>query len=183
MRIDLATNAATCLYFGRVLEELDDITCDLESREKEIQRSPLALLNIVFEANGSHTERYRQERDIDVCVMERETGTSSFIHGGSLAPGDVMNYEGLTRELHALDAKLLFLDGVMNWEIAAGKFIQETYKVLSELRAARGLTPLQVSQEQPLKDSLNYHLNLSSLRRFQAQTLQKRVQTQLGVVS
>ncbi|KAI9771493.1 MAG: hypothetical protein M1840_002113 [Geoglossum simile] len=173
MRIDLATNTASSLFFTRVLT---DLTRSLESRGEEMQRSPLAFLNLLFEMHGSMTELYREKRDVEVCVAELQTGTSSLIHSDRITPADEMNNENLMKELHALNAKLLILDGVMNWELSAGKFIRETYTTLSELRA------LSTPQDQPLRDSLDYLLNLSSLRQTQAQTLQKRVQMQLGVL-
>jgi hypothetical protein len=174
MRVDLATNTASSLFFTSRPTELAH---SLESRGEEMQCSPLAFLNLLFEMHGSTTELYREKRDVEVCVVELQTGTSSLIHGDHITSTNTMNNENLMRELHALNAKLLILDGVMNWELSAGKFIRETYTILSELRA------LSTLEDQPLRDSLDYLLNLSSLRQTQAQTLQKRVQMQLGVVS
>ncbi|KAI9866944.1 MAG: hypothetical protein M1813_000342 [Trichoglossum hirsutum] len=174
MRVDLATNTASSLFFTSRPTELAH---SLESRGEEMQCSPLAFLNLLFEMHGSTTELYREKRDVEVCVVELQTGTSSLIHGDRITSTNTMNNENLMRELHALNAKLLILDGVMNWELSAGKFIRETYTILSELRA------LSTLEDQPLRDSLDYPLNLSSLRQTQAQTLQKRVQMQLGVVS
>ncbi|KAI9778892.1 MAG: hypothetical protein M1839_007855 [Geoglossum umbratile] len=181
MRIELATNQTTCLLFNRQPKDLDDLVRDLELSREEIQHSPLAFLNLLFKMHGSCSEEYREERDLEVCRIEVDTATSGLIRR-RIAPTGIVDCESLMRELHAVNAKLLFLDAVMNWELLAGKFIQETYTILSELRAARGLPPFPAPPEQHLRDSLDYHANLSSFRRVQAQTLQKRVQTQLGVL-
>jgi hypothetical protein len=117
---------------------------------------------------------------MEVCEAEDKTGTSILFDAGTTITD--LYYEDLCQKLHVLNARLLFLDGIMNFEVVAGKFIRETFSEFSRLREERGLGALSAITEQGLIDFLDYHLNLSELRRFQEQTLQKRIQTQLGVV-
>jgi hypothetical protein len=71
----------------------------------------------------------------------------------------------------------------MRFEVEAGEFIRETFNVFERLRESRRFEPAaSIPEEQQMKDFLDYHLNLSRLRRAQEQMLQKRVQTQIGVV-
>ena len=145
-----------------------------------LQKNPLLLLSTVFEEYGYSSENFREQLDRDVARMERQSGHTSL---SFRLFQDNKGYEDLTKELHACTTNLIFMENITAFEREWGAFCKETLDVLEALRVERGLETLPKSERVQASQNMDYHLNLSQMRRIQSQSLQKRAQLQINVVS
>jgi hypothetical protein len=111
--------------------------------------------------------------------MERQTGHTSITISLFRQNPD---YERLTRDLNACKTSLIFMDNFTLFEREIGAFCKETLETLELLRHERGLDTMPTGERLAAAQQLDYHLNLSQLRRIQACSLERRVQTQISVV-
>jgi hypothetical protein len=113
--------------------------------------------------------------------MESQTGHTSL--QVRLFQPNQYDYEQLIKNLNACNTTLIFMDSITVFERDLGAFCKETLAVLESLREERGLERLSVGDRVSAIQDLDYHLNLSQMRRTQVLALQKRIQTQINVVS
>lgn len=156
---------------ARVLRQLRESWDSLES-------NPLAFLNIIFADHGQSCEDRRADLDNDVASIERRTGKTSlplFSHDFD------MDHERLNEDLHACNTNLIFLDNVTNFEMSVGKFIKDTYVKFAVLRHEMGIA--STSNYESLSQDTDCLINVCEMRRYQAQSLHRRLQSQINVVS
>jgi hypothetical protein len=111
--------------------------------------------------------------------MERQTGHTSIAISLFRQNPD---YERLTRDLNACKTSLIFMDSITIFEKEIGTFCKEMLETLELLRHEQGLDTLPTGERVAATQQLDYHLNQSQLRRIQACSLERRVQTQISVV-
>lgn len=141
----------------------------------------MAVLNVVYEEYGRTCEAARKRGDDEVVSIESTTGMTSL---RAQAPKEAeKGLAELNKALHATNTNLIFLDNVTNFDVAVGKFIKEAFAKLETLRQIRNLEPAPIPVSQTLQEKIDYLVNLSEFRRYQAQSLHRRVQSQISVVS
>jgi hypothetical protein len=149
-------------------------------RRNILQNNPLLLLSIVFEEYGYSTEAFREELDRDVARIEQQSGHTSLTFR---LFQDNKDYEDLTKDLHSCTTSLIFMENIAEFERDWGVFCKETLDIFEALRIERGLDALTKRERVQAAQNMDYHLNLSQMRRSQALSLQKRAQLQINVVS
>jgi hypothetical protein len=179
IRVNIADRSAICLFFEKDKSEIEDLFKRLQTSRDSLHANPLSLISLLFEEHGYSCEIYRAELDKDVVEMERQTGHTSIAISLFRQNPD---YERLTRDLNACKTSLIFMDNITLFEKGIGDFCKETLETLELLRHERGLDTLPTGQRVAATQQLDYHLNLSHLRRIQACSLERRVQTQISVV-
>lgn len=185
MRINIIDCSATGLYFEQVRLDDEGITSLLKrvhGHRRLLLVNPLAVLGILMEQYGRACERDRTHSDREVVNMEGRTGMTSLVIAKS-SPQDAADYEKLTKALHSCNTNLIFLDNLTNFEVAVGRFIAETLKKFQTIREKRGLETIPVDVHDTLIHNIEYLLNVAEMRRYQAQSLHRRIQTQINVVS
>lgn len=154
----------------------------LHERRQLVHENPLAFLIIIFEEFGNACEVERAHSDDQVVHMEGQTGMTS-LQLRNISDQAEINFEHLIKSLHHCNTNLIFLDNVTNFDMALGKFIKETLVKLELVRTNRGCEPIGEDVQNGLSESIDYLLNASDMRRYQAQSLQRRVQSQINVVN
>lgn len=185
MRINIADCSATGLLFnGDVLNysKIASLLKHLHGHRRLLQVNPLAVLGILMEDYGRKCEYNRARNDQDVVAIEGQTGMTSLriTTSNSLVATD---YELLTKALHSCNTRLIFLDNVTNFEVAVGRFIKETLIKLQMMRERRQLEKIPANIDDTLIQNVEYLLNAAEMRKYQAQSLHRRIQTQINVVS
>jgi len=180
IRVDISNRSATGLFFDVDAAKVDGLLQRLEARRDVLQRNPLSFIGILFEEHGYSCERSRAKLDRDIVEMEQQTGHTSLL----VRPFQPNQHdpEQLIKDLNACNTTLIFMDSICVFEKEIGAFCKETLEVLECLREERGLESLSIGDRVSAIQELDYHLNLSQMRRTQALALQKRVQTQIRVV-
>lgn len=179
IRVNIVDRSAKALIFDYRNPRMNILWERLLIRRNTLQNNPLLLLSILFEEYGYSAEAFREELDRDVASMERRTGHTS------LNPRlfqDKMDFEDLTKDLHACTTSLIFMENITEFERNWGLFCKETLDVLETLRMERGLGFLPKRERVQAAQNMEYHLNLSQMRRSQSLSLQKRAQLQINVV-
>lgn len=183
MRINMFDCSATGLYFHRDMFNdagIASLLKHLHGHRRLLRVNPLALLGILMDEYGRTCERDRTCNDMNVVAMEGQTGMTSLL----IAPRQVATgYELLTKALHSCNTNLIFLDNMTNFEVAIGTFIKETYIKFQTLREMRLLETIPVDVDDTLMQNIEYLLNAAAMRRYQAQSLHRRTQSQINVVS
>lgn len=181
MRVRIVDLSAVGLVFCGSEERARSLLSRSSEHRTRLQQNPLAILNVVYDEHGRDCEYHRERGDDKVVAIETSTGMTSLMRQRAQDAGK--DLEKLTKGLHAANTNLIFLDNVANFEIALGKFIKETMVKLDFLRRTRNLKPVPADVNQVLHQNMDYLINLSELRRYQAQSLHRRVQSQINVVS
>lgn len=185
MRINIVDCSATGLYFERDMlndKGIISLLKRIHGHRRLLLVNPLAILGILMEQYGRACERDRAHNDREVVSMEGRTGMTSLVIAKS-APQDAADYEKLTKELHACNTNLIFLDNLTNFEVAFGRFIAETLKKFQAIREKQRLETIPVDVHDTLIQNVEYLVNVAEMRRYQAQSLHRRIQTQINVVS
>lgn len=184
MRINIADCSATGLYFHwDVLNDsgISDLLKRLDSHRRLLSVNPLALLGILMEEYGRTCENSRAHNDLDVVNIERQTGMTS-LRIATFSPQVTTDYELLAKAIHACNTNLIFLDNLTNFEVGLGKFIKETMIKFHTMRERKQLEPIPADVDDTLTHNIEHLLNAAELRRYQAQSLHRRSQTQINVV-
>ena len=185
MRINIVDCSAIGLYFhGDDLNdrELNRLLKRLHGHRRLLRVNPLALLGILMEEYGRACERDRARNDKDVITLEGRTGMTTPRIATEYA-GDSTDHELLIKALHSCNTMLIFLDNMTNFEVAVGKFIKETLTKFQMIRERRLLEMIPADIDDTLIQVIEYLLNAAEMRRYQAQSLHRRTQTQINVVS
>ncbi|KAL5330662.1 hypothetical protein ACEPPN_000181 [Leptodophora sp. 'Broadleaf-Isolate-01'] len=180
IRVDIAERSAKACVLNYNTSEINALWDRLQVRQGMVQKNPLLLLSIVFEEFGYASELFREQLDREVARIERASGHTSLSFRPSAWNTE---YEALTRDLHACSTDLIFMEHVTEFERTWGAFCKDTLSVLETLRLERGLQGLSKRETVQTAQCMDYHLNLSQMRKTQALALQKRVQLQINVVS
>lgn len=179
MRINVIDGSATVLHFDMSQYLVDSLLQRLDEQRELLRQNPLTYLSVLYGEHGHDCETHRQELDRDVVAMERQTGMTSL----AVYQNVETNYEQLTKRLHACNTNLIFFENIMNFEAAAGQFIKQTLIKLESLQEEAGIAPDASNAYTILVQHMDYLINASEMRRYQAQSLHRRVQTQINVVS
>jgi hypothetical protein len=180
IRVDIVERSAKACVLNDNNSEINALWDRLQVRQSMVQKNPLLLLSIVFEEFGYASELFREHLDHEVARMERASGHSSLSFRPSAWNTE---YEALTRDLHVCNTNLIFMEHVTEFERSWGAFCKDTLGVLETLRLERGLQNFSKRETVQTAQCMDYHLNLSQMRRTQVLALQKRVQLQVNVVS
>lgn len=181
MRISLTDLSAVGFLFCKTEARIRGLLSRLSTNQNRLQQNPLALLSVIYDEYGRSCEMARKRGDDEVVSIESSTGMSSIkVQAPTQAERDLAE---LNKALHAANTNLIFLDNVINFDVAVGKFIKEAFVKLETLRQTQNLEPSPVPVSQALHENMDYLINLSELRRHQAQSLHQRVQSQISVVS
>lgn len=185
MRINIIDCSAIGLNFQR--DELDgagiaSLLKRLHGHRGLLRVNPLAILGILIEEYGRTCERDRAHYDTDVINIEGHTGMTSLLIA-TFDPQVATNYELLTRALHSCNTNLIFLDNMIYFEVAAGRFVKDTLIKFQLLRERKLVEAIPVHVENTLMQNIEYLLNGAEMRRHQAQSLYRRTQSQINVVS
>lgn len=179
IRVNITDRSAICLFFEKNKSKIKDFFRRLQTSRDSLHANPLSFISLLFEEHGYSCEKYRAKLDKDVVEMERQTGHTSI---AILLFRQNPDYERLTRDLNACKTSLIFMDNITLFEEKIGEFCKETLETLEVLRQERDLDTLPTGERVAATQQLDYHLNLSQLRRIQACSLERRVQTQISVV-
>lgn len=187
MRINIVDCSAIGLCFRG--DDLDDrgltrLLKRLHGHRRLLRLNPLALLGILMEEYGRACEIDRARNDKDVITLEGRTGMTTPRIAIEYA-GDATDHELLIKALHSCNTMLIFLDNMTNFEVAVGKFIKETltkFQMIRE-RSLLMLETIPAGIDDTLIQAIEYLLNAAEMRRYQAQSLHQRTQTQINVVS
>ena len=161
---------------------MDDLLGRVKIRRDQLQHSALAFLIILMEEHSNAAEVYRTYLDKETIVIEQQTRMTSLNVGFGDRSMDT-DYETLTRRIHGCNTNLIFLDHVLEFEQRLADFCKQAYSKFWEIRRREQLDDLPPQQHEEFYQAIDYNLNHSVLRRSQAQSLQKRVQSQMSVVS
>lgn len=181
IRISIADLSAVGFVFCKTEAKISDLLSRLSNNQSSLQQNPLAVLNVVYEEYGQSCETARKRGDDEVVSIESTTGMTSLTKQAP-KPGD-RGLAELNKSLHAVNTNLIFIDTVTNFDVAAGRFIKEISVRLETMRQTRNLEPAPVPISQAFYDKIDYLINVAELRRYQAQSLHRRVQSQISVVS
>lgn len=183
MRINVVDCSATGLYFqGDGLNKLNGLLKRLQGHRRLLRTNPLAFLGILMEEYGRTCERDRARNDREVVTIEGRTGMTSLQIANSNSQA-AKDYELLSKDLHSCNTNLIFLDNLTNFEVAVGRFIKETLIRFQMIRERRLLEKILADVDDTLIQNIEYLLNAAEMRRYQAQSLHRRTQTQINVVS
>lgn len=181
MRLRIADFSANAFAFCESEAKVRRLLSRSFENRTRLQESSLAMLNVLYDDFGRECERCRQVADEEVVVLESSTGMTSIrLQTPQKAEKDLAK---LTKALHEVNTKLIFTDNVAHFHVALGKFIKETVAKLEIVRQTRKLNPLPADVSQVLDQNMDYLINLAELRKYQAQSLHRRVQSQINVVS
>lgn len=192
MRINVDDCSATGLYIhGDVSDDggLAGLLKRLHGHRRLLRVNPLGFMGILFEEYGRECERDRARNDDDVVAIEGRTGMTSLriLAVAPFSPGVATDHELLTKALHACNTNLIFLDNLTNFEVEVGRFIKETLIKFQRIRERKAEIRLLETTPPDVDDTLihniEYLLNAAEMRRYQAQSLLRRAQTQINVVS
>ncbi|MCJ1466914.1 hypothetical protein MMC07_005536 [Pseudocyphellaria aurata] len=184
MRINIADCSATGLYLHWDLLNdagVSGLLKRLDSHRRFLSVNPLALLGILMEEYGRTCENSRAHNDMDVVNIERQTGMTS-LRIATFSPKTTTDYGLLSKAMHACNTNLIFLDNLTNFEVAFGKFIKETMIKFQTMREKQSLPPIPADVDDILIHNIDYLLNAAEMRRYQAQSLHRRSQTQVNVL-
>lgn len=185
MRINIADCSATGLYFhGDVLNDVGVATLlkRLHGHRQLLQTNSLVFLGTVMKKYGRSCERDRVRNGIDVVNIEGQTGTTS-LQVASFSTRVAADYELLIKALHSCNTNLISLDNMTHFEVAAGRFVKATLIKFQVLREKRLLEPVPADVDDILTQDIEYLLNAAEMRRYQAQSLHRRTQSQINLVS
>lgn len=179
IRVSIADRSAIGLFFEKDKSKIEDLLKCLETNRGSLHANPISFISLLFEEHGYSCEHYRAKLDRGVVGVERQTGHTS-IHISLFRQNQ--DYERLTRDLNACKTSLIIMDNITSFEKQIGAFCKEVLEMLELLRHERGLNTLPIRERVAAIQQLDYHLNLCQLRRIQACSLERRVQTQISVV-
>ena len=183
MRINVVDCSATGLYFqGDGLKKVNSLPKRLQGHRRLLRTNPLAFLGILMEEYGRTCERDRARNDRDVVTIEGRTGMTS-LPIATFYSQVAKDYELLIEALHSCNTNLIFLDNMTNFEVAVVRFIKETLIRFQMIRERRLLEKIPADVDDTLIQNIEYLLNAAEMRRYQAQSLHRRTQTQINVVS
>lgn len=180
LRINVVDGSTKGLLFDMNTSTIASVLQRLHESRELLQENPLGFLNILLADHGQSCEDHRAVLDRDVVNMEIRTGKTSLRWFSSYIETD---YEKLNKDLHACNMELIFLDNITNFEIVVGKFIKETLAKFEALRHERGIIPDSSYSYETLSQNTDYLINTCEMRRYQAQSLHRRIQSQINVVS
>lgn len=180
LRINIGDGSAKGLLFDTDTSTVASVLQRLHESRELLQENPLSFLNILLADHGKSCEDHRAALDRDVVKMELRTGKTSLRFLSTYVETD---YEQLNKDLHACNTDLIFLDNITNFEMIVGKFIKDTLAKFEALRHERGIVPDSPYTYETLSQNTDYLINVCEMRRYQAQSLHKRIQSQINVVS
>lgn len=180
LRVSVVSGSARGLFFDLDESSASRVTQRLHENRELIRENPLTFLNILFEDHGQSCERHRAHLDREVVRMERRTGKTSIVLFSRAVDTD---YEQLNKDLHACNTELIFLDNITNFEMSLGRFIKETLTKFEALRHESGISSDSMYAYETLSQNMDYLINSCEMRRYQAQSLHRRIQSQINVVS
>lgn len=182
MRINVVDCSATGLYFqGDGLKKVNSLPKRLQGHRRLLRTNPLAFLGILMEEYGRTCERDRARNDRDVVTIEGRTGMTS-LPIATFYSQVAKDYELLIEALHSCNTNLIFLDNMTNFEVAVVRFIKETLIRFQMIRERRLLEKIPADVDDTLIQNIEYLLNAAEMRRYQAQSLHRRTQTQINVL-
>ena len=181
LRTQVSNGLTICLLIAEDDTRINDFIEKLQARRKKVERSPMYFISLVAEDYGYKNEAWRES--LDRFIFDRE----SIIHAASFYT-DIFDEKSdemqrMIVKLHRTKNRLIWLDCTTHFELALVKYSQEMVELYETLRQNRGLTTLSMSHRTLLQQEINFHQNACLLRRYQAQGLQQRVQTQINIVS
>ncbi|MCJ1260167.1 hypothetical protein MMC22_000026 [Lobaria immixta] len=183
MRINVVDCSATGLYFqGDGLKKVNSLPQRSQGHRRLLRTSPLAFLGILMEEYGRTCERDRARNDRDVVTIEGRTGMTS-LQIATFYSQVAKDYELLIKALHSCNTNLIFLENITNFEVAVVRFIKETLIRFQMIRERRLLEKIPADVDDTLIQNIEDLLNAAEMRRYQAQSLHRRTQTQINVVS
>ncbi|KAH8791050.1 hypothetical protein BGZ57DRAFT_875105 [Hyaloscypha finlandica] len=184
LRIDISRGTVVCLLFCKFEKDLNRLwnKLRLPSRCKELRRSPLSFLALLFEDYGSSTEVWRDKLDQEVVRLERRTGMTS-LHISPTVMKIHHEYELFTRDLHSCHTDLIFLGDMLSFEMEFGTFCTRLLDTFEGLRKQNGMDPYHsVADKDGSQQNLSYWMNISRFRYNQTQALKMRIQSQINVM-
>lgn len=181
LRTQVSNGLTICLLIAEDDTRINDYIEKLQARRKKVETSPLYFISLVAEDYGYKNEVWRES--LDRFIFDRE----SIIHAASFYT-DIFDEKSdemqrMIVKLHRTKNRLIWLDCTTHFELALVKYSQEMVELYESLRQDRGLTTLSTSHRTLLQQETNFHQNACLLRRYQAQGLQQRVQTQINIAS
>lgn len=179
LHINLADCSTKGILFDTNEFEIPGVLLRLNENRQLLQECPVAFLSILYADHSRSAENHRAKLDWDVVTMERRTGKTSLVVFSEHAETD---YEQLNKALHECNTNLIFLDNITNFEMAVGKFIKDTLVKFEVLRKENGITSDSNCAYQSVSQNMDYLINACEMRRYQAQSLHRRIQTQINVV-
>ena len=181
MRIRIEDLSSVSLAFCETQAGAHRLLSRLAEHRSRLQQNPLNVLNLFYQEHGRLLEEGRKHVDDEVVAIEKSTGMTSLpVH----APEDTeKDLAKLTKALHKANTNLIFFDNVANFDVALGKSIKEIFVKLEGVRQTRNLIPTPANVSQVLHQNIDYLIILSECRKYQAQSLHRRVQSQINVVS
>lgn len=181
MRVSIVDLSAVGLVICKTEERVHSLLSRLSKSQTNLQENPLALLNVIYDVYGRDCETARKCADDEVVSIELSTGMSSLkVQAPQQAERDIAE---LNKASHAANTSLIFLDNVINFDVVLGKFIKEIFMKLETMRQRRNVEPIPIPVSQVIHDNIDFLITLAALRRQQAQSLHRRVQSQISVVS
>ena len=148
---------------------------------------PMLLPTIIFHVHLKNTERYRVSLNEKVVAVEYmvgyvDVGQLSWTYAGSgLRENKVLDLEQLTTRLHSYLTELIFLDQVSRFRIDCASFLVKTIKEIQDLYP-ESTRQVRAWEARELEQSIDYMKSMSDTLWYQVQCLQKRIQSQIGVV-
>ena len=153
---------------------------EVKLKQETLYKSPLLCLGIIFDNYGVYNEKYRLKQDEAILILERETGMSS-LSFGSHGVGS-MHYERLIKDVHDCNTRLIFLENMMNFEEALGKFVRELLSRVEKIHIQYPDLSCHEAEWQKIMEYVDFYLSRTIFNRSQGLSLQKRVQSQISVV-
>ena len=181
MRINIRNESSISLLFETKKHTAIGITNRLYENRNLIGQNPLSFLAVLLEDHGLSCEVKRKRLDNHVAYIEQQTGMTSldsFVFSNIEPKFDV-----LLKALHGCNTELIFLDNIMNFELALSRFVRETIEKFEELHQDKDLDCDRRCATYNILQNVDYLINACEMRRYQAQSLLRRVQSQINVVS
>lgn len=179
MRVNIVDRSAIGLIFLQMNDSMiSDLLECLHGHQQSLQTNPLAMLGIIFENIGRLSSFHLTDSLSGVDNIELQTRMTS-IMGVSPEPIQI-NHELLNKHIHFYNTILIFLDWKFTFQVGLAKFIKETLNKLEAAHEQRGLTP---DPADVLQQNMDYMINVVEQQQLLGQTLQRRIQSQISVVS
>jgi hypothetical protein len=183
MHIDIKTGRTAGFISSRRESYLDEYLSRLCNRCIDISNSPLFVLAFLYEQYGYNTENWRAELDSRVVKLESMTKMISLRSAEDQTAAPEV-YEKLTGDLHSCNTELIYLSNVLDFEVEFGKFCEGITDVFEGLMIERGLGPFHSKRiRRELVQQLAYCVNCTRLKHNQTQTLRKRIESHIALVS
>lgn len=181
LRTQVGNRSTICLLINEDEIRINTLIDRLRGRRKLLEKSPLYFIILLVEDYGYANEKLRESLDQSIFDMECYIRTASFYMGALDENSEAL--QTLIVKLQVTKNRLVWLDCTTNFELELGTFSQEMIELYENLRRVRKLDIRSKPDRILLSQETNFHQNACRFRRYQAQGLQQRVQTQINIVS